>query len=146
MGCWTFCTMLKCKRTFDVLDSTEPDPPIKRPRFVPPKSPKTVPQNPASRFQPSSPYKATLLTQYIEHKLRINAEKYTNNDTKDFIFTLSNLQDIVQKAVEERETELREEYDTILANRLADQYHAFVRFNEELISRRFQDSDCSYVS
>lgn len=39
----------------------------------------------------------------------------------------------------EREEELRQHYDRVLNDKLAEQYDAFVRFTQDQIHRRFAD-------
>ena len=56
----------------------------------------------------------------------------------DYIFTMEDILEIVSKAVNERESELREEYDNILSNRLYQQTVAFSSFNNEFISQKLK--------
>ena len=46
----------------------------------------------------------------------------------------------------EREEALREEYDKVLSEKLAEQYDAFVKFTYDQIQRRLNDRPMSYVS
>lgn len=53
----------------------------------------------------------------------------------------------MQSALEEREAELQAKYDAILAERLADQFTVFSKFNLDYIHSTFRkDSECSYMS
>jgi hypothetical protein len=53
---------------------------------------------------------------------------------------------IVERLWKEREEQVREEYDRVLSDRLAEQYDAFVRFNRDYLQRRFAGDSISYVS
>ena len=53
---------------------------------------------------------------------------------------------ICERLVREREEALREEYDQVLTNKLAEQYDAFVKFTYDQIQRRLNDRPMSYVS
>ncbi len=46
----------------------------------------------------------------------------------------------------ERELAIREQYDKILSQKMNEQYDTFVKFTHEQIQRRFESSQCSYVS
>ena len=60
-------------------------------------------------------------------------------------FTLEQVKAIVQRAVEERDAQLREEYDAILAAKLNEQFENFTRFNLDYIHRQLKQSAFSYV-
>lgn len=62
------------------------------------------------------------------------------------LFSLAQVNSICEKMVKEREEELREVYDHILADKLNEQYDAFVKFTHEQIQKRFEASQFSYVS
>lgn len=48
--------------------------------------------------------------------------------------------------LKEREDELREQYDQVLANKLAEQYDAFVKFTYDQIQRRYEaEPSCKYI-
>ena len=53
---------------------------------------------------------------------------------------------ICERLVREREEALREEYDKVLSDKLAEQYDAFVKFTYDQIQRRLNDRPMSYVS
>eukprot|EP00741_Cyanophora_paradoxa_P017239 tig00020961_g16651.t1 len=61
------------------------------------------------------------------------------------VFTLSEVREIVQRALEDRENILRSEYDKILQERLTEQFHHFAKFNEDYISRQLKQSQFSYI-
>jgi hypothetical protein len=99
------------------------------------------------KFANPSPFKAELTTQYVEQRYKRNQQRKKKGiQTEEFIFTLEDLKDIVNKAVAEREKEIQEEYDTILSSRLYEQYNAFARFNEDCISYKMKNSEFSYMS
>lgn len=62
------------------------------------------------------------------------------------LFTMSQVNAICEKMVKEREAAIREQYDKILTQKLSEQYDAFVKFTHEQLQRRFENSQCSYVS
>ena len=54
---------------------------------------------------------------------------------------------ICERMVREREDELRQEYDKVLNEKLAEQYDAFVRFTKDHIEKQFANSAApSYYS
>lgn len=57
---------------------------------------------------------------------------------------------ICERMLNERESQLREEYDKILNMKLSEQYEAFVKFSNDQLHRRFEaaeDPSCkSYKS
>lgn len=56
------------------------------------------------------------------------------------------MREIVGRAVAEREKLLREEYSSILAEKLKEQFNSFTQFNQDYISRQIKGSPFSYVS
>jgi len=62
------------------------------------------------------------------------------------LFTESQVRAMIEKAVADREISLRAEYDSILQERLQEQYRSFSKFHEDYISRQLKDSDFSYMS
>jgi hypothetical protein len=73
--------------------------------------------------------------------------KLSSNSVNDLpIFSMNQVNAICERMIGERETAIREEYDKILAQKMSEQYDAFVKFTHEQIQRRFASSQCSYVS
>jgi len=62
------------------------------------------------------------------------------------LFSMNQVNSICERLLSEREVALREEYDKILAQKMSEQYDTFVKFTHEQIQRRFENSQCSYVS
>jgi hypothetical protein len=62
------------------------------------------------------------------------------------LFSMNQVNLICERMMKEREQLIREEYDKILAQKLSEQYDAFVKFTHEQIQRRFETSQCTYVS
>ena len=62
------------------------------------------------------------------------------------IFSMNQVNLICDRMLKEREQSIREQYDRILSQKLSEQYDAFVKFTHEQIQRRFENSQCSYVS
>lgn len=54
--------------------------------------------------------------------------------------TLDQVKGIVEKAVQEREQELRIEFSNILATKLQEQYNQFAKFNQDFLHRRMEAS------
>jgi len=64
----------------------------------------------------------------------------------EVVFTESEVKSIVEKALAERESAIRAEYDRILQELLQEQYKNFAKFHEDYVSRQVKDSDFSYMS
>ncbi|XP_020895671.1 akirin-2 [Exaiptasia diaphana] len=62
------------------------------------------------------------------------------------LFTLKQVSLICERLLKERDTQLREQYDKVLNNKLSEQYDAFVKFNYDQVQRRFERSAPTYVS
>lgn len=62
------------------------------------------------------------------------------------IFTLSQVTTLCERLVKEREEEIRQEFETILSCKLAEQYEAFLKFSHDQLYSRFQSAPMSYVS
>ncbi|CAF0808020.1 unnamed protein product [Brachionus calyciflorus] len=62
------------------------------------------------------------------------------------LFSMNQVNSLCDKMIQEREQFIREQYDKILAQKLNEQYDAFVKFTHEQIQRRFEASQCTYVS
>ncbi|KAL3904124.1 MAG: hypothetical protein SGPRY_011407, partial [Prymnesium sp.] len=62
------------------------------------------------------------------------------------LFTLEQVKDIVRRAVDEKERQIRLEYDGILQQKLQEQYQAFAKFNEDYISRTLKSRDLGYIA
>jgi len=62
------------------------------------------------------------------------------------MFTSEELRAVVTKAVKRNEEELRYEYDRILQERLAEQFHNFSKCYEDSVSRMSKQTDFSYMS
>mmetsp|Transcript_28408 Transcript_28408/g.57304 ORF Transcript_28408/g.57304 Transcript_28408/m.57304 type:complete len:179 (-) Transcript_28408:179-715(-) len=61
-------------------------------------------------------------------------------------YTFEEVTSILNKALHEREQTLRNEYNQILQNKLAEQFQSFTRFNQDYISRQIKGNPFSYVS
>lgn len=69
-----------------------------------------------------------------------------NNHSDIPIFSMNQVNMICERMLGERENALREQYDKILSEKMSEQYDSFVKFTHEQIQRRFESSQCSYVS
>ncbi|XP_030380130.1 akirin isoform X2 [Scaptodrosophila lebanonensis] len=61
------------------------------------------------------------------------------------LFTFKQVQLICEGMMKEREDQLRERYESVLTNKLAEQYDAFVKFTYDQIQRRYEAAP-SYLS
>jgi len=62
------------------------------------------------------------------------------------LFTLREVELVCERMLKEREEELVEEYDKLLAAKLSEQYETFRKFNQDQLHRIFGESAASYVS
>jgi len=53
---------------------------------------------------------------------------------------------VCERLWKDREDQLRQEYDKVLNDRLSEQYDAFLKFTQDQIMKRYQQTACSYVS
>lgn len=60
--------------------------------------------------------------------------------------TLKQVATLCERLWKEREEKLREQYDQVLNERLTEQYDSFLKFTQDQIMRKYQQSSCSYVS
>jgi len=60
--------------------------------------------------------------------------------------TLKQVAILCERLWKEREEKLRAEYDQVLNDRLSEQYDSFLKFTQDQIMRKYQQSSCSYVS
>eukprot|EP00029_Vermamoeba_vermiformis_P012796 TRINITY_DN7757_c0_g1_i1.p1 TRINITY_DN7757_c0_g1~~TRINITY_DN7757_c0_g1_i1.p1 ORF type:complete len:213 (-),score=57.52 TRINITY_DN7757_c0_g1_i1:182-820(-) len=63
----------------------------------------------------------------------------------DRIFSIEDVKQIIQSAIEERESEIRKEYDRILEETLQDQFTKFSQFSQDYIDRQLKDSTYNYM-
>ncbi|GAB5371029.1 hypothetical protein AAMO2058_001544100 [Amorphochlora amoebiformis] len=61
-------------------------------------------------------------------------------------YTEEQVRKIVQAALREQEEKLREQYNRILNERLAEQFENFTSFNQDYVYRHMKSKPCSYVS
>lgn len=55
---------------------------------------------------------------------------------------------ICERMIRERESEIREEYDSVLSTKLAEQYDAFVKFTYDQIQKNYNAAappSCKYL-
>lgn len=63
------------------------------------------------------------------------------------LFTFKQVSMICERMLKEREEQIKNEYNSVLTCKLAEQYEAFLKFNHDQIQRRFaSDLAVSYVS
>eukprot|EP00471_Norrisiella_sphaerica_P007318 CAMPEP_0184480472 /NCGR_PEP_ID=MMETSP0113_2-20130426/1989_1 /TAXON_ID=91329 /ORGANISM="Norrisiella sphaerica, Strain BC52" /LENGTH=178 /DNA_ID=CAMNT_0026858989 /DNA_START=135 /DNA_END=671 /DNA_ORIENTATION=- len=93
-------------------------------------------QNDSSRKLSTSPFIAK------EVKIDLNFGQKQKKKT----YTEEQVKKIVQRALRDQEEKLREEYDRILGERLAEQFENFTNFNQDYVYRQMNRKACSYVS
>jgi len=64
----------------------------------------------------------------------------------DRLFTYEEVQQIVTRALEERDATLKAHYDQILQQGLQEQFKSFAKFNEDYISQQIKQNELSYLS
>lgn len=108
----------------------------------PPSSPKSAAASSSSSLviSPKPTLQATSSTKTSSNSLL----PINHNDLP--IFSMNQVNLICDRMLKEREQSIREQYDRILSQKLSEQYDAFVKFTHEQIQRRFENSQCSYVS
>lgn len=140
--------MLKAKRSYATMMDTSPSctpfsvshnaisPPRKKMRtksvFSPSRT--TIPRS-ESKFANPPEFKGVLLRKYIEKTIQKNSTK----KNKEFMFTLDELNEVITNAIQEREEELREEYDRALASRQQEQFQTFAKFNDDFITKKSEE-------
>ncbi|UJR16094.1 hypothetical protein I4U23_003006 [Adineta vaga] len=75
-----------------------------------------------------------------------NQNEIRSTTNQQHLLTLKQVNMICERLLKEREEKIREEYDTILTNKLNEQYEGFVRFTQDQLTRRFSELQFSYVS
>jgi len=65
---------------------------------------------------------------------------------QDVLFTVDQVRAIVANALRDKEIELSAQYDTILEERLREQFAMFSKYNEDHIHQKMSSSDFSYMS
>lgn len=69
----------------------------------------------------------------------------TKTQYPEMLFTVEQVKSIVTKALQEKELQLRAEYDIILEKKLNEQYKAFMRHTEDQINRQMAESTYNYM-
>ncbi|KNC87789.1 hypothetical protein SARC_00047 [Sphaeroforma arctica JP610] len=65
--------------------------------------------------------------------------------SNEVMYTIDQVKSIVSKALEEREVQLRAQYDNILQEKLLEQFNEFSRFNQDNIHKILSESTYSYM-
>ncbi|XP_019867519.1 akirin isoform X2 [Aethina tumida] len=61
----------------------------------------------------------------------------TSSKSERALFTFKQVGMICERMIRERESEIREEYDSVLSTKLAEQYDAFVKFTYDQIQKNY---------
>eukprot|EP00127_Corallochytrium_limacisporum_P001770 Clim_evm1s80 gene=Clim_evmTU1s80 len=96
-------------------------------------------------FDSVSGTQRTSVEKYVA-ALRRKNRRMQNDHNDEETFSLGEVTEIVNKAVAEREQNLRAEYDELLRKKLFEQFQSFTKFNEDHIHRQLKSSDFSYMS
>lgn len=64
----------------------------------------------------------------------------------DSIFSIEDVKNIVKGVLNEEESEMRKEYDSILLDKLSENWSNLSKFNEDRIQRHLKKSTHTYVS
>jgi len=98
----------------------------------------TSPASPASCSRSPSPFTSSANSSNL----------VTNHTSKEKpLFTHEQVSLIFERLMKERETEIREEYDRVLALKLTEQYESFVKFTHDQLQKRFEANAApSYLS
>lgn len=105
------------------------------------------PLSPPSPVCPTSPSPAPTSTAGVSslHQHHHHHQSSLGKDKPLFTFKQVNL--ICEQLLREREVNIREEYDKVLASKLAEQYDCFVRFTTDQIQQRLSQASLpSYLS
>lgn len=86
------------------------------------------------------------LTQFLSPRKSKKKQAAQEGESSEKLFTWEEVKEIVARALAERESVLRQEYDKILQEQLQEQFRNFAKFNEDYISRQLKQSDFSYLS
>lgn len=62
------------------------------------------------------------------------------------LLTFRQVSRVCEKMIEEREGQLHEQYEHVLVMKIAEQYEAFLKFNQDQLQRKYAASTASYVS
>jgi hypothetical protein len=79
----------------------------------------------------------------VKKRRKVTTKKIGVNEK---IFSIEEMKDILNRAVEETRLMLSVEYDKVLAQKLQEQYQVFAKFNEDYIHSQMQSRECSYLS
>lgn len=144
-------------------------PSFKRSRFSPPPSaraspPRSLiaaaavasasasPSNPTGLVSPKverlSVEELAALARHVPKRLKKVVARYAAGSIPpgEKLFTAVDLREIVTSVCAEREEKMSEDFQKLLDEKLAEQFRTFTRFNEDFISRKMRDRDCSYLS
>lgn len=98
----------------------------------------------ANKANQTTPQTSSNSSSIISSSALLNSRPKSHNDLP--LFSMNQVNQICSGMMRERELLIREQYDKILAEKLNEQYDSFVKFTHEQIQRRFENSQCSYVS
>merc|ERR1712232_957173 len=77
---------------------------------------------------------------------KIQAQSPTKPSTTQKLFSVKDLNDIVNKALAEREEQLREAHDNTLSHHIQVQMESLSKYNQEFVSQRLRSSEFNYMA
>lgn len=103
--------------------------------------------SPASRSR-LSPEEVAALARHFPKRLKRVVERVASGTVApgEKLFTVEDVREIVTSVVAEREEKLKGDFALVLNDRLAEQFRAFTKFNEDYISRELRGKDLTYLS
>jgi len=82
----------------------------------------------------------------VASKNRMQKDKSISTASGEKLYTYEEMKEIALLLLAQKETNLKQEYEQILQERLQEQFKNFAKFNEDYISRQLKQSDFSYLS
>lgn len=118
-------------------------PPASSPLMIPP-SVGTA----SSKVERLSADEIAALARHVPKRLKKVVARYAAGTVApgEKLFTAADLREIVTSVCAEREEKMGEDFQKLLQEKMSEQFRQFTRFNEDFISRKMRDRDCSYLS
>lgn len=109
--------------------------------------PSQLPPKEASPFADSIQTRLDVATSIKDEVKRLHHRRPLQATQEPLVFSVSQTQLICERLIKENETRLREEYDKILASKLAEQYDTYVKFTFDQIQKQYDGGPIpSYLS
>lgn len=112
--------------------------------------------DPSILLTPVSNQIATTIKQEAISAYHTNNQQHTNHhhqhhnniqqNQQQPLFTIAQTQIICEKIIKDREQKIREEYEKILHQKLAEQHEIYVKYTHDNITKIYNSSNISYLS